>query len=121
MNKILDELKKSKFRSSFKLKDKDISYIEKNGLENIKIHAYKFVNERLKDKYIKNDGKQTPYKGHPVFIAMHSTACCCRKCLYKWHKIEPNKELSEKEIDCIVSIIMEWIIGEYNGSTSNKL
>lgn len=48
-------------------------------------------------------------KGHPVFIAQHATATCCRTCLYKWHKIPPNKELNKKEIDYIINIIMLWI------------
>ena len=102
-------LSKSKFRSSFHLKEKDILYIEKNGLEKIREHAYDFINKRLSPLIILNDGKQTPMKGHPVFISQHATATCCRGCLYKWHHIEKNKELTEKEIDYIVDIIMAWI------------
>ncbi len=26
----------------------------------------------------RNDGKQTPFRGHPVFTAQHATATCCR-------------------------------------------
>ena len=52
-------------------------------------------------------------KGHPVFIAQHACACCCRSCLEKWYHIEKNKELSDKEVDYIVNIIMEWINREY--------
>ena len=106
---ILEKLSKSKFRSSFKLKDNDKDYINQKGLDVIKLHAYDFITKRLAPKNISNDGKQTPMKGHPVFIAQHATATCCRSCLYKCHKIEPNKELSNNEIDYIVNIIMEWI------------
>ncbi len=106
---ILEKLSKSKFRSSFKLKDSDKAYINKKGLDVIESHAYDFINKRLAPKIIPNDGKQTPMRGHPVFIAQHATATCCRSCLYKWHKIPKSKELSENEIDYIVSIIMEWI------------
>ena len=49
-------------------------------------------------------------KGHPVFIAQHATATCCRSCLYKWHHIKKEKELTKDEVDYIVNIIMEWII-----------
>ena len=56
-----------------------------------------------------NDGKQTPMKGHPVFIAEHATATCCRECLYKWHKIKKGEKLTDKQIDYIVNVIMEWI------------
>ena len=107
----LNNLKKSKFRSSFHLKQKEKEYVKQKGIEEIKIHAYKIINERLKPKYIENDGKQTPMKNHPVFIAQHATATCCRGCLEKWHHIEKNKELTEHEIDYIVTLIIEWIKG----------
>lgn len=106
---ILEKLTQSKFRNSFKLKEKDITYINEKGLETIKQHAYDFIRKRLAPKSPQKDGKQTPTKGHPVFIAQHATATCCRSCLYKWHRIEKNKELTEKEINYIVDIIMSWI------------
>ena len=109
MEDILIKLEKSKFRNSFKLKEKDFTYIKEKSLEKIKEHALDFVNKRLASKYIANDGKQTPMKGHPVFIAQHATATCCRGCLSKWHHIQKNKELSELEKDYIVNIIMKWI------------
>ena len=104
-----ERLSKSKFRSSFKLKDKDISYIDEKGLSKIKEHAYDFINKRLAPKYIPNDGKQTPMRGHPVFIAQHATATCCRNCLYKWHHIEKDRPLTTHEIDFCVALIMAWI------------
>ena len=60
-------------------------------------------------KIILNDGKQTPTYGHPVFIAQHATATCCRGCLYKWHKIKPGIELSVEQINYVVTVIIEWI------------
>lgn len=109
VNIMLDKLQKSKFRSSFKLKEKEKLYVKEKGLETIKEHAYDFINKRLAPSFILNDGKQTPMKGHPVFIAQHATATCCRNCLYKWYKIPKNRQLSEKEVDYIVNIITEWI------------
>ena len=106
---ILEVLSKSKFRSSFSLKDKDFKYIEDKGIDTIRLHAFDFISKRLAPDIIPNDGKQTPMRGHPVFIAQHATATCCRGCLYKWHHIEKNKELSEKEERFIVALIMEWI------------
>lgn len=105
----LESLKKSKFRSSFHLSFKDKEYIKKKGMDTIINHAYDFINNRLKPKYIKNDGKQTPMKGHPVFIAQHATGTCCRSCLFKWHNISKNKELNNNEVNYIVSIIIAWI------------
>lgn len=109
INNILYSLSRSKFRSSFSLKEKDIAYIKDKGIDVIKSHAYDFVNKRLAPKIIPNDGKQTPMKGHPVFIAEHATATCCRECLYKWHKIKKGEKLTDKQIDYIVNVIMEWI------------
>ena len=105
----LNNLSKSKFRSSFKLKENDKKYISEKGIEKIKEHAYGFVLKRLSSSYIPNDGKQTPMRGHPVFVAQHATATCCRSCLYKWHHIEKNRELTKEEIEYIVNLIMEWI------------
>lgn len=120
INSILFKLSKSKFRSSFKLKSKDIEYINKVGLDKIKSHTYDFVSKRLKDVSKVNDGKQTPTHGHPVFIAQHATATCCRGCLEKWHKIDKNKILDDKDIDYIVSVIMMWINAEYHNFDKNN-
>ena len=59
-----------------------------------------------------NDGKQTPMRGHPVFIAQHATGTCCRGCLEKWHKISKDEELSSLQQDYIVKVIMTWITRE---------
>ncbi len=111
---IFDRLSKSKFRSSFHLKDKDILYIEDKGIDKIRNHAYDFVTKRLADTSNVTDGKQTPMKGHPVFIAQHATGTCCRSCLEKWHHISKNKNMTEDDIKYVVDIIMSWIEKEYN-------
>ena len=109
INHTLDSLKKSKFRSKFKLSQKDRDYIATKGLETIRDHAYQFINSRVAPAFPKNDGKQTPMKGHPVFIAQHGTATCCRKCIQKWHGIGKGRALKAQEIDFIVALIMGWI------------
>lgn len=111
----LDRLSKSKFRNSFHLKDKDIKYINEKGMEKIREHAYDFVNNRLSSAVILNDGKQTPMRGHPVFIAQHATATCCRGCLEKWHHIKAGIELTGEQKKYIVNIIIRWINQEYSG------
>lgn len=120
INYKLYSLSKSKFRSSFHLKKKDIDYCYDKGLTVIEEHAYEFIKQRLAKKIIMNDGKQTPMKGHPVFIAQHATGTCCRGCLYKWHKIEKNKDLNDKEISFIVRLIMEWIKKEIHDYEVNQ-
>ena len=112
---ILNRLKRSKFRSSFHLNKKMIIYVEEKGLDKIKDHAYDFITKRLKSERIENDGKQTPMRQiHPVFIAQHATATCCRGCLEKWHNIKKGKELNDKEIKYIVELIIEWIKKDIN-------
>ena len=106
---ILERLSKSTFRSRFKLRDKEKNYIEEKGLEKIKSHACDFIKKRISPAKIPNDGKQTPMKGHPVFIAQHATATCCRGCINKWHKFPKDVELTESEQDYLVGLIMEWI------------
>ena len=91
---ILNKLNSSKFRSSFHLKSGDVNYIKEKSLSKIESHTLDFINKRLKDVSKVNDGKQTPIKGHPVFIAQHATATCCRGCLEKWHKIEKTHILN---------------------------
>ena len=66
---------------------KDYDYLEKHGISEIIDHAHKFILDRLSPAYPINDGKQTPFKNHPVFVAQHATATCCRKCMNKWYKI----------------------------------
>ena len=114
MNEYLKKLQSSPFRSKFKLKDSDKKYIEKVGIEKIKSHAYDFITKKLAPAYPKNDGKQTAFKGHPVFIAQHATATCCRGCLNKWWKIPQGREMTNDEIDFVVNLIMEWINQQLN-------
>ena len=109
INERLVTLSKSKFRSGFRLRKREIEYITQKGLEVIELHAFDFIKQRLAPNFISNDGKQTPMKGHPVFIALHATATRCRKCLFKWHKIPEGKDLNNEEILYIVEIIMEWL------------
>ena len=116
INNKLDSLAKSKFRSSFHLRKYMIDYINEKGLDLIKSHAIDFVNEKLSPSEPKNDGKQTPMKGHPVFLAMHACGCCCRSCLNKWHDIPKGRELTNDEKEYIVSLLMIWIIREYKNN-----
>ena len=112
---INDKLRKSKFRSSFKLSEKDKEYVRKKSLKTIEQHTKDFLNQRIKIKP-KNDTKQTPFKGHPTFIAQHATATCCRKCIQNWYKIPKEKVLSDSEINYFKDIIMSWIKEEMNQS-----
>jgi exodeoxyribonuclease V alpha subunit len=90
------------------------NYAKEKGSELIQQHAYDFINKRLRPAHIENDGKQTPTRrnSHPVFLAQHACACCCRGCLEKWHHIPKGRELTDEEVDEIVKLLMMWINAE---------
>ncbi len=115
IQKKLESLKKSKFRSQFHLKEQEKLYIQEKGIDTIERHARDFIEKRLAPKNIQNDGHQTPWKGHPVFIAEHATATCCRGCLEKWHHISKNHALTEYEKQYVLNLIMSWISNEMKG------
>lgn len=102
-------LSKSSFRSRFRLSAKDKEYISSKGLATIRQHAEDFVARRLAPAVIPNDGKQTPMRGHPVFIAQHATGCCCRGCFSKWHHIPAGRQLTIVEQQYAVAVLMAWI------------
>ena len=106
---IFDRLSKSKFRSRFKLSQKDKEYIDKKGFSVIRSHARDFISKRVAPADIPNDGKQTPMRGHPVFIAQHATACCCRGCIEKWHKFPKGVLLTAEQQEYLTDLIMEWL------------
>lgn len=112
---LFERLSQSKFRSGFHLKEKDKKYVLGKGGDKIREHARDFVSQRLAPAVIPNDGKQTPMKGHPIFIAQHATACCCRGCLEKWHHFPRGKELTEEQQDYVVDVLMEWVGRQMEG------
>ena len=112
LKQLFTGLSKSDFRSRFHLKEQDKEYVRQKGLDKIQEHAQDFIEKRLAPAVIPNDGKQTPMRGPPVFIAQHATATCCRGCLEKWHKIRAGKELTPRQKEYIVHVIMLWIKGE---------
>ena len=111
---LFNRLAQSDFRRGFHLKAQDKVYIKEKGLNAIRKHAEDFVAKRLAPAFIPNDGKQTPMRGHPIFIAQHATGCCCRGCFSKWHQIPRGRQLTEKEQQYAVSVLMEWIKKEYS-------
>ena len=108
-NIYLKKLQSSQFRSKFKLNNQEIEYINKIGWDKLISHTCDFISKRLVPNNLANDGKQTPMRGHPVFIAQHATATCCRGCLSKWYNIPKDRPLKNQEVDFIVNIILKWI------------
>lgn len=112
INETFIRLKKSKFRAGFHLTAKDKKYIEEKGMDVIRQHAADFISKRLAPAFPENDGKQTPMRGHPVFVAQHACACCCRGCLNKWYKVPMGVELTENQQERIVNLLVAWIENE---------
>ena len=108
-NILFMRLSKSKFRSGFRLKGRELEYLKTKGLDTILSHGRDFLNERLKPAVIKNDGKQTPMRNHPFFISQHATGMCCRKCLEKWHGIRKGRELTDEEIEYLLKVSAVWL------------
>lgn len=110
LDSLFERLGKSAFRSRFRLRTKELEYLRGKGLDTVLDHARSFIDERLAPADIPNDGRQTPMRNHPAFIAQHATATCCRKCLQKWHGIPgEGHELTPEERDYVVSVIRKWL------------
>jgi len=104
-----ERLNRSRFRRRFSLSAEMKRYVAEKGMAAIRSHAEDFVRTRLAPAAPPNDGRQTPMKGHPVFIAQHATATCCRGCLNKWWKVPRGVPLSPLQQKKIVDLIMDWI------------
>ena len=113
MNSNLDDLfaklHNSRFRSGFRLRGPDLTYARSRNPEQIAAHARTFLEKRLFVAAPEKDGRQTPYRGHPVFVAQHATGTCCRSCLQKWHAVKKGRALSDEERDYVVGVIMGWL------------
>ncbi|BDH45836.1 DUF4186 domain-containing protein [Salmonella enterica subsp. enterica serovar Choleraesuis] len=111
---LFQRLARSPFRQRFHLGAKERQYCMDKGPDVIDSHAADFIATRLAPAHPANDGKQTPMRGHPVFIAQHATATCCRGCLEKWHNIPQGTELSAARQRYVVSVIHRWLVEEMN-------
>lgn len=120
IDEALAKLQKSAFRAKFHLTEKDKQYVKDKGMNTVREHAADFVRQRLAPAVIPNDGKQTPMRGHPVFIAQHACACCCRGCLNKWYKVPIGTELTENQQERIVNLLMAWIDCQMNGDQNSE-
>ena len=109
MDELFAALGRSRFRSRFRLSGKEAEYLGRKGLATILEHARDFVTRRLTEANPANDGRQTPMRNHPVFIAQHATGTCCRKCLEKWYYISKSKPLTKKQIDYIIEVLKRWL------------
>jgi hypothetical protein len=110
LDELFEALEGSEFRRRFRLRDKEAAYLRQKGLGAILTHAHDFVERRLAPAEPVNDGRQTPMRNHPVFVAQHATGTCCRGCLEKWHKIPKGRPLTDREVEYVVAVIERWLV-----------
>lgn len=109
---LFQRLAGSAFRRRFKLGPAERKYLQARGPDTMERHACDLVTRRLAPAQPAKDGKQTPFRGHPVFVAQHATATCCRTCLAKWHRIPAGRALEEAEVEHVVAVITRWLAGQ---------
>lgn len=119
LDELFEALAKSPFRRSFRLRGIELDYLDSKGLPLVLQHAQEFIAKRLAPAHIPNDGKQTPFRGHPVFVAQHATATCCRGCLQKWHRIPAGRPLGREECDYVLQVLGKWL-AENAGERRNR-
>jgi hypothetical protein len=112
LDRLFEALGRSPFRARFKLNAADARYLAGKGMAAVLAHAAQFLETRLAPAEPANDGKQTPMRGHPAFVAQHATASCCRSCLAKWHRIPAGRALSEAEKAHILAAIGRWLAAQ---------
>jgi hypothetical protein len=105
----LDALAGQRFRAKFHLRGREAALVQLRGREAIRAHAEDLIGKRLAPALPYKDGKQTPYRGHPVFVAQHATATCCRSCLERSHDIPRGRELTADERAYVVDVIWRWM------------
>src|SRR5215213_8980672 len=109
VQEVLSRLSRSPFRSRIHLQKKELDYLHGKGMDEVLKHAADFISKRLAPASPANDGKQTPWHNHPVFVAQHATATCCRGCLQKWHQIPKGRALTAEEQQYMVEVIGQWL------------
>lgn len=109
ISEILSALQKSDFRKKFRLSNELRTYAQNLGENGLNEHAQEILQKRLVCAAKANDGKQTPMKGHPIFVAQHACALCCRGCVHKWYGIDPSRALTQEELTRAIELLTAWI------------
>lgn len=112
LDELFAALQRSTFRARFALTAKDRTYIARRTLPTVLRQCRMFIDQRLAPQHPPNDGRQTPMRGHPGFVAQHATATCCRKCLARWHHIPAGQPLTSGQIDYVMAVIERWLLAQ---------
>lgn len=109
LDSTLHALARQPFRARFHLRGRDAATVQLRGMEVVRKQAGELLAKRVAPAAPVKDGKQTPYRGHPVFVAQHATATCCRNCLERWHAVPKGRQLTPHEQEYAVDLICRWI------------
>ena len=114
LDELFAALGRSSFRRKFRLAGRDADYLARHGLEQVLAHGRQFIASRLAPAQPTDDGRQTPWAGHPAFVAQHATATCCRKCVEKWHGIPRGRPLEPAQVDYVLAVLGRWLSEQQN-------
>ena len=120
LDEVFAELARSDFRRRFRLRGKELDYLRAKGLPLVLRHAADFIEKRLAPAEPANDGRQTPMRNHPAFVAQHATATCCRGCLQKWHRIPKGRELNAEEKRYVLTVLERWLSKQERGESKGE-
>lgn len=99
----------SAFRRKFKLQGRELAYLQMWGVPHVLKQAEELIRKRVGPAEPHNDGRQTPWRNHPVFVAQHATATCCRGCLARVHEIPKGHALTDDEVRYVLSVLERWL------------
>jgi hypothetical protein len=118
LDELFAALAKSDFRAGFALNDIDRRYLLEHGRAKLRAQARTILQDRLAPARPRNDGKQTPTRGHPVFLAQHATAVCCRGCVETWHGIPQGRVLHPAEMEYLLDVLQRWLGEQVRAGTA---
>ena len=114
LDEVFRRLALSPFRRRFRLQGRELAYLQTWGVPHVTKQADDLIRKRLAPADPRNDGRQTPWRNHPVFVAQHATATCCRGCLEKTHGIAKGHALEADEIRHVLAAIERWLMSQLN-------
>lgn len=109
LHELFARLAADPFRRKFALHGRDLAYLQTWGLDKVMRDARDLISKRVAPAEPKNDGRQTPWRNHPVFVAQHATATCCRGCVARWHGIPKGAAFSDEQLGYILTVIEQWL------------
>lgn len=110
LTSLFERFSNDPFRRRFRLLGRELAHLQMWGIERVMKDARQLIQSRVAPASPKNDGRQTPWRNHPVFVAQHGTATCCRGCIAKWHQIEAGEELTSEQLDYLLNVVRHWLL-----------